>query len=733
MAQSHIKLTGGVGDGSRIANSITQSSHGFVVGQAIRYNRLAATGVGSNKYVLAKADEPQNSEVIGVVSSVVGADNFTVTYSGEVDISTFASGFTLADDDVFFLSDTTEGLLTKTPPTAAGAVIKPVLVRTAANTGVITNYVGTVIGGTSVVSLDGIQPVGTIEPYAGSSADIPNTWSLCDGGGLDVADYPDLYTRLGKTFGYYVKVNATIPSTVLVGHYVEARSGGGTSFQTSGIVTEKTDNYVIVEINHLHTESDVLRPHNIEFGSGLNPSLVVPVSVNTSHSGTISTTVSQPSSDITVTIDSVTIEKLRKPDLRGKFILGQAAAGAALTAVDLPSNITSIHRGEFGGEYTTTNIGGDGNFATSGSSGIPNVPPYQAMNWIIKITPRAKAALLDNLTAAFKLSDLADVNAPEISASSGDILIYDALSPDGAKYRPYRLFTDYPDSAENTIQIVMDAGLPRFKIGNTALTQGFAVDLNGLSQETFRIENQGNVGVDVKTSDDGTNLSVGVGIAASTNASLHIGSKGLRFHNDNDVIQNVQRTVRAAGSASDTQIVTEQGIREAIDSVEIGPTAYTSNSGTQIGADDYRTFTNYDIGTPPGQAFSNNYTYKVNSTAISSTQTGGSSFAGRKILLFLGLRVYNFQNEMSKVIVRARAITGGAPTLGEDDIKFITLDRADGDGRAANSIMVPIYYEVPASGTPWLSVEWKGYGQGGIDTTRSPRICSYQILDLGAI
>lgn len=115
MAQSHIKLTGGVGDGSRIANSITQSSHGFVVGQAIRYNRLAATGVGSNKYVLAKADEPQNSEVIGVVSSVVGADNFTVTYSGEVDISTFASGFTLADDDVFFLSDTTEGLLTKTP------------------------------------------------------------------------------------------------------------------------------------------------------------------------------------------------------------------------------------------------------------------------------------------------------------------------------------------------------------------------------------------------------------------------------------------------------------------------------------------------------------------------------------------------------------------------------------------------------------------------------------------
>lgn len=569
MAQSHIKLTGGVGDGSRIANNITQVNHGFVVGQAVRFNRTAATGSGTNQYVAAKADSAENSEVVGVVSAVVGADNFTITYSGEVDVSTFDSNFALADDDVFFLSDTTAGLLTKTPPTAAGAVIKPVLVRTNNNNAIVTNYVGTVIGGTSVVSLDGIQPVGTVQPFAGSSADVPNTWSMCDGSALSVTDYPDLYTRLGKNFGYHVKVTATIPSTVLVGHVVEARSSDASVFQTSGVVTEKTDNYITVEINHLSEDEGVLRPHNIEFGSGLSPIVRVPATPITTHTGAITETVTQPSTDIDITDISVAVDKLRKPDLRGKFVLGQVGSGADLTAIDLPSTITQIESGEFGGEYVTTAVSDTGQFTSDGiDGGVGNIPPYQAMNWIIKVTPRAKAALLDNLTAAFKLSDLADVNAPEISARSGDILIYDQNSPDGAKYRPYRLFTDYPDSAENTIQIVMDSGSPRIKIGNTALTQGFAIDLDGLAQETFRVENQGNVGLDIKTSDDGSSLSVGVGAQAQTNASLHIGAKGLRFNNDNDVIVAVRRGVRVAADAVETQLVTEAGIRAAIDAMQ---------------------------------------------------------------------------------------------------------------------------------------------------------------------
>ena len=99
MAQSHIKLTGGIGDGKVIQNTISQLSHGFSVGQAIRYNRIAATGTGTNKYEAALADSPENSEVVGIVTQVLGDSSFVLTYAGEVDISTFGGVFALDDDD----------------------------------------------------------------------------------------------------------------------------------------------------------------------------------------------------------------------------------------------------------------------------------------------------------------------------------------------------------------------------------------------------------------------------------------------------------------------------------------------------------------------------------------------------------------------------------------------------------------------------------------------------------
>lgn len=743
MAQSHIKLSGGVGDGARIANTITQVNHGFVVGQAIRFNRTAATGTGSNKYVLAKADEPENSEVVGVVTSVIGADNFTLTYAGEVDISTFDSSFALADDDVFFLSDTTAGLMTKTPPTAAGAVIKPVLVRTNNNTAILTNYVGTVIGGTSVVSLDGIQPVGTIEPFAGSSADVPNTWSLCDGGGLNVSEYPDLYTRLGKTFGYYVKVNSsnTISSGIKVGHYAEARNPEG-GFQTSGIITEKTDNYVVIEVNHLSLQNDVLRPHNTEFGSGLAPIVVVPKNTNSTHTGAITETIDQPTTDITISDITVTVEKLRKPDLRGKFVLGQVGADQDLTAIDLPTTISNIDRGEFGGQYISTGLEDNGNFQANGSGGISNMPPYQAMNWIIKITPRAKAALLDNLTAGFKLADLADVNAPEISARSGDVLIYDALSADGAKYRPYRLFTDYPDNAENVFQIVMDSGSPRIKIGNTALTQGFGVDLDGLAQETLRVENQGNVGIDIKTSDDGSNLSVGAGVAAADTASLQVGSKGLKFSLNDNIVTGIRKSVRTSGSATDDRLVTEQGIREAIDAGAFSP-IFNSNTSS-IGTSTFTSFTDPDAS-HPGSHIQDNVRCCITTTGFSKhsanqdagVSSGRTALQGKKVLVFLGLRVFASTNKFNNMSVHSNVSDDySQPNLGDSHIKFIDISRADGDGLSFQSITVPLLFEIPENGTGWFVLQFGRSVNTPNDyynSSNAARLCSYQTIILGDI
>ena len=565
MAQSHIKLTGGIGDGKVIQNTISQLSHGFSVGQAIRYNRIAATGTGTNKYEAALADSPENSEVVGIVTQVLGDSSFVLTYAGEVDISTFGGVFALDDDDVFFLSDETPGLLTNTPPSDAGSIIKPVLIRTDGTRGVLTNYIGTVIGGTSVVSLNGIQPVGTIEPFAGLAASVPETWSLCDGGALSIDDYPDLFTQIGKAFGYHIKVEGSGSfSNVQVGHYVEFRNGE--SLLLSGRVAETSASYFVVDVNYLEIVSDVYVQHDIDPPTGPGSKVVIPISDTTTlnHYGSVvaAAAAGQPTTAIAITDITLTNVNFRKPDLRGKVVLGLAEANVG-TAISSPNNIV---RGEIGGEYVaTTGSGVAGNIATDGSGSISTIPPYQGLNWIIKTSSLGKAALLDNLTANFKLSDLLDVNAPPETAQSGQVLVYDAASPIGERYRPYRLFLDFPDDAGNVFQIDNSGSKPLVKFGDSSLTSAFGINLDGLGSGTnpeFTIKaNNQTVFAVQKDGIDGAR--VGVGVPAEAGVNLKIGSKRLKFSAGNDpTIKRVKTTINNTGS--DDALVTEKGIRDAI-------------------------------------------------------------------------------------------------------------------------------------------------------------------------
>jgi len=735
LSQSHIKLTGGAGTGKSLRATITQAGHGFKAGQAIRFNRSTATGSGTDKYYAAIANNAENSEVVGVIASA-GANTFVLVYTGEIDSSAFDPNFAITDNDVFFLSETTDGKLTSTPPSEAGSVIKPVLVRTNDDVCIVTNYIGTIIGGSSTVSLNGIQPVGTIEPYAGTLEDVPETWSACNGDPLSTTIYPSLYNRLGKRYGYHIKItDGGISGDIAVGNRIRQGSS------VSGIITSVTTGSMEVDVDYLAANTDgSYTQHTDEFFVGLGQSLIIDNEVASNRVGSIKTYVPRADTQDVVTLTNYSISTInfRKPDLRGKFVIG-AADSVNATAISVPAPGFAL--GQLGGDYDNETGGGAGAVqGLGGSDSLNNVPPYQSLNWIIKTESNAPAALIDNITAQISIPDLIDVVAPPDQAQSGDILMFDSTNVGGAKYYPYRIFDGYP--ATNAIfNIGNISGDASIRFGSSSSTRAFDIDLDVIqpnaTNRQFSVKSGSTEIIRAKRSTSTSQGAVGIGINPSndTDANLVIGSKGLKFNNTGQLITQVKNNVSTTGS--DNALVTEQGIREAIDSVEIGPTAYTSNmdgSGTQIGQNNYRAFTNYDASTTPGQAFSNNYVYKANSTGISSTQTGVSSFAGRKILLFLGLRVYNYKNEMSKVIVRGRASTGTVPSsLGENDIKFITLDRADGDGRAANSIMVPIYYEVPASGNPWLSVEWKGYNQGGIDTSRSPRICSYQVLDLGAI
>lgn len=103
-------LTGSL---SSILN-VHQVAHGLVVGNVIRIN---ATG----DYVKAQADTVANStSVVGIVTSVTDADNFTYQYGGIVSV---LAGLTVGSP--YFLSATVAGAATTVLPVVAGQIILP--------------------------------------------------------------------------------------------------------------------------------------------------------------------------------------------------------------------------------------------------------------------------------------------------------------------------------------------------------------------------------------------------------------------------------------------------------------------------------------------------------------------------------------------------------------------------------------------------------------------------------
>jgi hypothetical protein len=109
--------TGGGGSGETVAWSVNQTSHGFIVGDVVRSNGTA------NQYTKAQADSAANAEVMGIVTAVADANNFTITSHGY--ITTGVPAGTV--NDVLFLSASTAGALTATEPSGTGEVSLPML------------------------------------------------------------------------------------------------------------------------------------------------------------------------------------------------------------------------------------------------------------------------------------------------------------------------------------------------------------------------------------------------------------------------------------------------------------------------------------------------------------------------------------------------------------------------------------------------------------------------------
>ena len=130
---------------NRMTLTVTHNSHGFDsndIGKAVR-----SSGT-DGQFVVARANSAANAEVVGVITSIDTANQYTITTSGFVDV--VAAVPTATAGTVFFLAEADDSQLTSTEPTTVGAVSKPVAVITESNAKMILiHYRGEVLTSTT--------------------------------------------------------------------------------------------------------------------------------------------------------------------------------------------------------------------------------------------------------------------------------------------------------------------------------------------------------------------------------------------------------------------------------------------------------------------------------------------------------------------------------------------------------------------------------------------------------
>lgn len=99
-----------------VLETVNQVGHGFSVGDVVQ-----SSGT-DGEYTLSQADNAANSEVSGIVSQVIDADNFVVVMEGLVALSSGIPGGAVAGD-ILYLDDAVAGALTLTAPSAAGTIV----------------------------------------------------------------------------------------------------------------------------------------------------------------------------------------------------------------------------------------------------------------------------------------------------------------------------------------------------------------------------------------------------------------------------------------------------------------------------------------------------------------------------------------------------------------------------------------------------------------------------------
>lgn len=192
--------SGGAGDS--VTKQITQSEHGFVVGNVI--------GWSGGTYNKAIANGNYDGEVIGVVSKCVDNNIFNLTQAG------YVTGITgLTTSCTYFLSVNTAGAMSYVEPTGDTQISKAVLLATSSSTGWVLPYAGYVVmtggtGGGISAACNGLTTDGTTVCLGGILAGgtvicVPGTaWLYLSGQNTSYES-----TVFNATFDGFTDVNQT--------------------------------------------------------------------------------------------------------------------------------------------------------------------------------------------------------------------------------------------------------------------------------------------------------------------------------------------------------------------------------------------------------------------------------------------------------------------------------------------------------------------------------------------
>ena len=449
MANSAFTLTSSVGtDGKSMRANKFQASHGFSAGSVIRYVQQA-DGVTGN-FALAQADGGVTAEAVGIVESVDAAGNeFTVIYGGEINTANFISvnsTLGVTGSDVWFLDPDVLGGLTDTAPTNSGDIIKPILTLVSGSLddrGLVTNYIGTHIGGENTVSLDSVHPVGEIIAFAGNTSDVPTGWQLCDGSTLDVTgDYATYYSRVGTKYGYQAELeivdrghsgfggktasqeisSTVIPSYIMDGSYAPSAGATGTILVDPDVLTGITGGETVGD--------NTGYPHGLIYANS--------TFVTASHA---------TADGITYTVNSATVKYVKTPDMRSRTFIGATSDFFGTTGGRRSTGMDGFTAGQIGGaeDAVTTESSDSGSglhVYTAQAAGQASLrQPFMAAHFIIRTTSTAKAALVDGLNVALSDSGLTDHETTNVN--DGDFTVYDGTD---SKFKELKILDSYPDN-----------------------------------------------------------------------------------------------------------------------------------------------------------------------------------------------------------------------------------------------------------------------------------------------